>query len=460
MRSRHSREAGFTVGRWASGVNTSTDRYLPGQSARARLMRMESASILKRFFFCEEALIRGMAGWLAAIEPLDLKLLLPRAIWEDAQTADALRVRVFELHYPSRLMEVGDDAPLVDLFEAARHAPNVVAYLLGAARVLLPALGAGYRAYLEAADDISDGPTKRFLDLAVTEKDRQIAELTPHIEALLAHDAAAYETAAAWAAALRRRIDALGGIQLTAPPVLPEALDLPGARPFALIQQPGSDPRFHRGRFYWPDNVDPSYGYGEGITLQLRSAVSHLNEVWAAETAGVILEAFAQPLGWEFTADAARWVYDESRHCRMGLTRLRDWGFADQELPVGSYIYDSARNQDPLYRMGMLFYFETKNIGKKTKRTEAFAGYGDAASQHDMDFDWADEGMHAAYGKRWLTALIAERGLPPDTFDAVRERCGDLVDAVVATATPEEIADIRSTVDRLIAHAIALATAG
>ena len=77
-----------------------------------------------------------------------------------------------------------------------------------------------------------------------------------------------------------------------------------------------------------------------------------------------------------------------------------------------------------------------------------------------MDFDWADEGMHAAYGKRWLTALIAARGLPPETFDAVRERCGKLVDAVTATATPEEVADIRGTVDRLIAHATSLATAG
>ena len=423
-------------------------------------MRMESASILKRFFFCEEALIRGMAGWLAAIEPLDLKLLLPRAIWEDAQTAEALRRRVFELHYPSRLMEIGDDAPLVDLFEAARHAPNVAAYLLGAVQVLMPALGAGYRAYLKAADDIGDGPTKRFLDLAVTEKDRQITELGPHIDALVAQDAATRDAASAWAAALRRRMDALHGIRLTPPPSPADTLSLPGARPFAVIEQPGSDPRFHRGRFYWPDNVDPSYGYGEGITLQLRSAVSHLNEVWAVETAGVILEAFAQPLGWEFVADAARWVYDESRHCRMGLTRLRDWGFADEELPIGTFIYAGARDQDPLYRMGMLFYFETKNIGKKTKRTEAFAGYGDAASQHDMDFDWADEGMHAAYGKRWLTALIAARGLPPETFDEMRERCGDLVDAIVATATVEEIADICGAVDRLIAHAATLAAAG
>ena len=59
----------------------------------------------------------------------------------------------------------------------------------------------------------------------------------------------------------------------------------------------------------------------------------------------------------------------------------------------------------------MLHYFETKNIGKKTKRAEAFASYDDKLSQHDMDFDWADETIHAAYGHRWLDAL---RALQPD----------------------------------------------
>jgi uncharacterized ferritin-like protein (DUF455 family) len=171
------------------------------------------------------------------------------------------------------------------------------------------------------------------------------------------------------------------------------------------------------------------------------------------DTAGAILEAFAPELGWDFVVDASRWVYDESRHMVMGWTRLRDWGFAEAELPLGSYIYDSAYNQDVVYRLGMLFFFETKNIGKKTKRAEAFAGYGDTASQHDMDFDWADEGMHAAFGKRWITSLIAARGLPPETFDLIQERCSDLVAATVATATPEEVADIRAVAARLFAHA-------
>ncbi len=120
-------------------TSSPTGQYLPGRRERARLMRMDSAAILKRFFFCEEVLIRGQAGWLAAIAPLDLKLLLPRHIWEDALVADSLRQRVLELRYPSKFMEIGDDAPVVSLFEGARHAPSAVAYVTGLAHVLLPA---------------------------------------------------------------------------------------------------------------------------------------------------------------------------------------------------------------------------------------------------------------------------------------------------------------------------------
>ena len=71
-----------------------------------------------------------------------------------------------------------------------------------------------------------------------------------------------------------------------------------------------------------PTCSTPAYPYGEGVALQVRSAVSHLNEVWAVETAGLILHELSPELGWEFTRDAARWLYDETRHMLMGARRL------------------------------------------------------------------------------------------------------------------------------------------
>ncbi|MBC8041673.1 MAG: DUF455 family protein, partial [Opitutaceae bacterium] len=249
------------------------------------------------------------------------------------------------------------------------------------------------------------------------------------------------------------RLVELGGVGTDhAPPDLP-TVPLAGGRPYEVPVKPARDQSYQQTRFYWPDNVDPTYPYGEGFRLQLRSAVSHLNEVWAVETGGIILSAFAPVLPWEWIHDAARWTYDEARHCRMGHDRLTAWGYKPEELPLGTYIFDSQAGQDPIYRLGMLFFFETKNIGHKPQRIKAFHSIGDAASEHDMDFDWADETIHAGYGKKWLQKIMELRGDDPANYDVIRDRCGELVQNVVKSAQPGEVAELRALVEAIVAKA-------
>jgi len=405
-------------------------------------MRLDAARILKRYFFCERALILSQAGWLAAIASFDVKTILPTFLWQDAMIAHALRNRVFELRFPSRMMEIGDDAPLIAVFDAAQDAPSAEAYVLALARLFKPALLSAYREYEQLADDLSDGPILRELRSAIIEKMEQVAALTGMAQSMMQAAPERAATAEAWVSALGLRLMQVGGLSVEPPKPARDQTEFVGRRSYQLAEIAARDPRFHRCRYYWPDITDASFAYGTGIRLQLRSAVSHVNEVWAVETGGAILRAFADELGWEFIFDAARWTYDESRHTRMGYERLKTWGYALDEIPLGSYIYDSARGQDPVIRLGMLHYFETKNIGKKTKRAEAFASYQDKLSQHDMDFDWADETIHAAYGHRWLDAL---RELRPDQvpdIDTLRQRCDELVGREVDAATDADRKDI------------------
>lgn len=426
--------------------------FLPGDHARGQWMRFDAARILKRYFFCERSLIISQAGWLAAIPSFDGKTILPTFFWQDTMTANALRERVFELRYPSRLMEIGEDEPLIAVFDQARNAPSAEAFVLSLARLFKPALLAAYREYEQLADELADGPILRALRTAITEKMEQVAALTTLATVMLRAAPERQAEAEAWVAALGQRLVEVGGVSV-APPVAGANGEIPGSRPFVLPDKAARDERFHLCRYYWPDVIDPHFPYGEGIRLQLRSAVSHFNEVWAVETGGAILHAFADDLGWEFIYDAARWTYDESRHARMGYERLKSWGYQPQEIPLGSYIYDSARGQDPVIRLGMLHYFETKNIGKKTKRAEAFASYHDKVSQHDMDFDWADETIHAAYGHRWLDAL---RALHPDRvpdIDAIRQRCDELVAHEVKAATQQDCQEIAQIANAMIAKA-------
>jgi hypothetical protein len=137
----------------------------------------------------------------------------------------------------------------------------------------------------------------------------------------------------------------------------------------------------------------------------------------------------------------------------MGYDRLRSWGFAPSDLPLGTYIYDSAAGEPPIYRLGMLFFFETKNIGQKPQRARAFHDAGDRLSEHDMEFDWADETIHAEYGKRWLTEILALQGDDPASIHQVRDRCRERVAACVKTATPDEVREITEVAGRLVARA-------
>jgi len=421
-------------------------------------MRFDTAQLLKRFFFCERSLLISEAAWIPALAPLEIKFGLARFVWQSAEAAHALRERVFELRFPSRLLEEeGADHALIELFSGVRHSPSVSAFLLSVGRVLLPALRDAYQGYLEASDSIADGPTHRFLSLALSEKVEQIRAYREWSEVALSRGPELREEAMAWSQAVGDRLASVGGVGVGPSASAASAGPLPNSKPYAVPKRPARDPRFWPCRFYWPDILDPTYPYGEGMQLQLRSAISHLNEVWAIEAGSVILSAFADVLPWEWIHNSARWTYDESRHCRMGYERLMAWGLDPAEIPLGTYIYESASGEDPIYLLGMLYFFETKNIRHKPARARLFHSYGDALSEHDMDFDWADETMHAGYGKHWLKELLTLRGQDPAAYEAVRERCEQLVTDFVKIATAKEVADIKATASALVAKASQIA---
>lgn len=430
-------------------------------SVGGRPMRLDAGGILKRFHFLGQALVRSSAGWIPSVHLIETKALLARIGWETALTADALRERVFELRFPTRLVEVGADEPLVSLFRASAHAPSAVAFLEALGTVYLRSLADAERAYLEFTDSLADGPTTRFLLQSVSEKEQAIAALLDAAEQERAiatpHDR---DADAKWVVALGALLDEAGGVGAVEPrPVTVPDVVPPGTL-YETPEDPARDPRYFSCNFYWPDTLDPGYGYGSGVNLQLRSAVSHLNEVWAVEIAGAALYELADVLGWEFMLDAARWTYDESRHMLMGQRRLEAWGISPENVPLGRYIYDaSAAGGDPIHRLGMLGFFETKNIGKKNVRAREFGAMGDELSERDMEFDWADETIHAEYGRRWLKRLLEVNGRPPQDYADVLEECSQLVARRVEEAQPGELEAIRECAERLVGESEQLAAA-
>jgi len=442
---------------YVPGMST-PDIYLRGEQPRARWKRVDTAQILKRFFFCERSLIIGASTWIPHLSDLEVKMTVPYFCWQNSETANDLRSRVFDLRYPSRMMEhEGADKPLATLLSEIRNAPTAAAFLTAWGSIALTALRDAYQEFLRHSDPLADAPTYRFLELSFREKEKQIKTLSTWASQEFAQDSANRVRTERWTKEFASRLASLGGIGTDAAPSEIEVAPIPGSQSIPVPDVPARDPRYWKCRFYWPDIIDTEFPYGEGLLLQLRSAVSHLNEVWAVEHGGIILGEFADVLPWEWIYDAARWTYDESRHCRMGQNRLAAWGFDPAEVPLGSYIYESAKGADPVYRLGMLYFFETKNIGRKPERTAVFKEIGDDASEHDMDFDWADETIHATYGNHWLRAL---NELDPEKYPApnkVRDECESMVRAIIASASDSEKSAIRDRAHQMIQRATELA---
>ena len=86
-----------------------SDSLLPVEPGRHRLLRLDSAVILKRFLYLERAVIVAAAAWIPAVQRLETKAMLSRSAWEDSATARELRNRIFELRYPDRTLELGPE---------------------------------------------------------------------------------------------------------------------------------------------------------------------------------------------------------------------------------------------------------------------------------------------------------------------------------------------------------------
>lgn len=435
-----------------------THLKMPSIDTRAHLMVEDSANLLKRYYFVQRALVLLQAGWTPGCEHWHSKLLLPEFLWQDALVAKELRQRVLELRYPERKILPGDDAPFLALWQRLADAPTSFAFTEGLRQVIKPLLRAVYQTYLDTADHLDDGPTIRIIHQALWDIDDQLRRWDEAAGDAHAVYPTEMEAAQVWVAGLETLSQPLFNwltqwpVREAAPTFEPADF---GGRPFAISRTGVRDKRFDTVKFPWPDALYQRHP-GEGMELQVRQATHHLNEIWATEMAAACIYDLADAAPPEFLDDAARWCYDEVRHCRMGFSRFAQWGFALEEMPIGTFSYDAGANADPLTRLGIIFYFETAFIHTKWERFKIFGDAGDRVSSHDMDFDWADEQIHTHYGSRWLKYFLKKQNdsRQPMDFRPDAEAC---VAQIRAAATPQDYDATERLYQQVMARARQLA---
>ncbi len=147
------------------------------------------------------------------------------------------------------------------------------------------------------------------------------------------------------------------------------------------------------------------------VAMQVWSAISHFNEIWAAEVPASVMWELDNET-WAFYMDLARWSWDETRHSTMGWRALRKLGLgrarSDPVCATASTMrWRTCRRSQ---RLALLYFYEEGLLRSGTKQIEIkiLESAQDDGSIQDMDYDWADEAMHVNFGYTWLKHLLGD----------------------------------------------------
>lgn len=362
----------------------------------------ENKRLLNRYRFVEHELLRALAGWLPATPQMELKLLMGRLIWEDAQHVHQLYQRLREIQTPA--FRDPDDPALIGLMAEVIHAPSAQDLLAGLLRVLKPAMIEAYGWHMAQTFANPDAPTRYAFRHILLDEEEHVAT---GAEALAGHPPGEWERYIAGLLA------AAGGITgLADRPPAPAAPTC--RRAFVPPREAARDERFSLAN----RNPGKLIQAGDFASERLQEFESYSQEMLAAETVALVLY-LSPTMPWEFIYNSARHCYDETRHCRLGIEWLAQHGFDYTSVPQNTRIYAWRSQYDPATQYCLLTMGNEKHaFPYRRKRLAAYREAGDRLSTQYLSYDMADERQHVTYGRHWLPQLMRAHGIdrPVDQY--------------------------------------------
>lgn len=181
-------------------------------------------------------------------------------------------------------------------------------------------------------------------------------------------------------------------------------------------------------------------------------------EVQGMEIAALSLAEFPDA-PWDLRMEIARQCWDESRHARLYLKRLKDKGGFKGEFPIANHEWTTTCVFDTLVaRLAVQNRtFESGSMDSMRKAVKVWADAGDAQTAEITDAILADEVQHVRYANQWINRLAREdpkvvlqvaatMARLRQMSAALRPQPGDVsVNGVDLVATPH--ASVRANVD-------------
>ena len=338
------------------------------------------AARLLRFAYAESRLMFLQAAHIISTPSRDLKALLSRYQYEDAQHADRLKRRLTELRVSHRRAYEETDPDLKIFFDEAVHARGTAELLAALTLVIKPAMIEAYERYAEQTNGLADYETVRALKEIISEEKECLALLrAAYADAGLA--SREISAAEAWASDLGDLLAAAGGID-GGGDVDPEALtNNRGLTSYVIPHEQAWDDTFPR---IW----DNQRVEEDQVAPRLAQMIcTRLGETTIAEALSFVLcETVGQP--WSFYVDISRHMWDEMRHSLFGEAAAEDVFERLSSIGLVSgkdYLADTAFAADPA---GMLVAKGGSSHGGVDVGYSAFLSNAREASWRAQDIVW------------------------------------------------------------------------
>jgi hypothetical protein len=358
---------------------------------------------IRRFAYVERRLVTLLASRIVTIPNRDIKVLLARLQFEDANHVEDWRERVREMRTNKSKLEGAPDPALEVLFDEADHLPGTFPFLSAIVGLLKPALRDGYRDYERATNGLADYPSVRLLRRILTDEEEQLRLLTLTLAALepSEEDRAAAQV---WRERLAAYLAAAGGIDGTEPRMGP----LPRQASLARYRIPHTLTRDDTMPTVWDYVAPPLEDVPLHLDYMMGLRVSELN---VAEGLAIVL-CETPDMPWSFYLDIARHCWDETRHSLFGEAAIEHTYGDRAAIPMRDYEGIFAMEAPPLEQYAVLgLEVEGKNMKYPPGKRQEWEFARDLAQNALMttfqDYDWADEVLHVNIARRQLESWFA-----------------------------------------------------
>jgi len=398
------------------------------EAQRTALSVEDCVAWMKRHHYVLNRLHQIFTARITA-EPLyELKTAFSHHAYLCAEHVSAFRKRVSELREPPLGLDVVPHAGLQFACDEVLASPTTSTLLVGLYEVLIPALIASLNEYRATTNLLADAPSVRVTRfcrlemedlqqfgeqaIAAVVTDEERSELEPWI-ALLRRALASADPDQPFShdpEALRRgargeELAPLRGLRVAAKRAAP----VPhfSAAPYRYDPVPRRDARF---RDSYNAGVNPeAFLYDERFSPRdkvLMLFYKRLREIDVPEMmASILHESSGKP--WEFYADMTRQLWDEARHAMLGEVGFVHLGLDWSQIPINfTWSLNLNTQLTPQERHAVLFFIEQGLMPRTGKRYEWEVGQASGLPMAALiqDFDWADEVLHAQFGRQWYVA--------------------------------------------------------